>query len=316
MKISKILLILIFALVIQTNVKAETWNEPWQKEIIKQSEYFVLAKVISNIDSIGAEIEIIKYFGEQKLTGKILINGFSQLQMMSSSGHGLHLKFEKDQIFYFLLIKREDGNFAIPTPTSGFAILDEDKNVFATYRHSYHQVLIPQDIYEKTYTEIWNYYRNSSFDKEKIIGFINENIKKKPAGFDEDEISTFFLQHAALETEYLLDLSFELNNLKKFIDFENFHSNVSALQLLRNSDTKETKEYSLNYIKNKDNENFQKVIAIWSLNEIGGKEYKKKLIKIKDKLSDEETGFGGNIMDPRVGTHFPSPKSAVEELKK
>ncbi len=316
MKISKILLILIFAIGIQINAKAETWNEPWQKEIIKNSEYFVLAKVISNIDSIGTRIEIIKYFGDQKLTGEILINGFSQLQMTSSSGHGLHLDFKKDQILYFLLTKRKDGNFAIPTPTSGFAILDDDKNVYATYRHSYHQALIPQDIYEKTYTEIWNYYKTSNFDKDEIIGFINENIEKKPAGFGEDEISTFFLQHAALETAYLLDLTFELDKLKKFIDFENFHSNVSALQLLRNSDKKETKEYLFEYIKNDKNENFQKVIAIWSLNKISGKEYNKKLIKIKDILSDEETGFGGNIMDPRVGTHFPSPKSAVTELEK
>jgi len=316
MKIIKILLIIIFTVGIQINAKAETWNEPWQKEIIKKSEYFVLAKVISNIDSIGAKIEIIKYFGNQKLSGEILINGFSQLQMTSSSGHGLHLNFKKDQIFYFLLTKRKDGNYALPTPTSGFAILDEEKNVYATYRHSYHQALIPKNIYEKTYTEIWSYYKTSSFDKEKIISFINENIKKKPAGFGEEEISTFFLQHAALETAYLLDLTFELDQLKKFIDFENFHSNVSALQLLRNSDKKETKEYLFKYIQNVEKDNFQKVIAIWSLNKIGGKEYKKKLIKIKDELSDEDTGFGGNIMDPRVGTHFPSPKRAVTEIEK
>jgi hypothetical protein len=316
MSINKILLILILIIGINTNAKAETWNEPWQKEIIKKSEYFVLARVISNIDSIGTKIKIIKYFGNQKLTGEILINGFSQLQMTSSSGHGLHLDFEKDQIIYFLLSKRDDGNFEIPTPTSGYAVVDEDKNVYATYRHSYHQASIPQEIYEKTYTAIWNYYKTSSFNKEQIIGFINENIEKEPAGFGEDEISLFFLQHAALETAYLLDLTIELDKLKKFIDFENFHSNVSALQLLRNSDNKETKEYLFNYIKNEDNENFQKVIAIWSLNKIGGKEYRKRLSKIKDKLSDEDTGFGGNIMDPRVGTHFPSPKSAIEELEK
>lgn len=315
MKIEKILLLLIFVIGIQINAKAETWNEPWQKEIIKTSDYFVLAKVISNIDSIGTKLEIIKYFGDQKLTGEILINGFSKLEMTSSSGQGLHLDFEKDQIFYFLLTKRKDGNFAIPTPTSGFAILDDDKNVYATYRHSYHQALIPQDIYEKTYTEIWSYYKTSNFDKEKIIEFINENIEKEPAGFGEDEISTFFFQHAALETAYLLDLTFELDKLKKFIDFENFHSNVSALQLLGNSDKQETKEFLFEYIKNKKNENFQKVIAIWSLNKIGGEEYRKKLIRIKNRLSDEETGFSGNIMDPRVGTHFPSPKSAVEEIK-
>jgi hypothetical protein len=100
------------------------------------------------------------------------------------------------------------------------------------------------------------------------------------------------------------------------IDFENFHSNVSALQLLGNSDKQETKEFLFEYINNDKNKNFQKVIAIWSLTKIGDEEYKKKLIKIKNRLSDEETGFGGNLMDPRVGTHFPSPRGAVTELKK
>ncbi len=315
MKIIKITLFLFLTLTAQTKVSAETWNEPWQKEIIKKADYFVLGRVLSNIDSIGTEIEIIKFFGNQKLTGKILINGFSLLQMTSSSGHGVHLDFEKDQIFYFLLTKREDGNYAIPTPTSGFAILDEDKNVYATYRHSYHQALVSQEIYEKTYTEIWNYYKTSEFNKENILPFINEYIDKEPAGFVESEISTFFLQHAALETAYLLDITIELDRLKKFVESDNFHSRVSALQLLSNSKDKRTKEYLFDFIKNENNENFEKVIAIWSLSKIGGKEYKNKLIAIVDIVSDEETGFGGNIMDPRIGTHFPSPKSAIEELK-
>ena len=315
MRFIKIALFLILTLTVQTKVLAETWNEPWQKEIIKKADYFVLAKVLSNVDSIGAEIEIIKYFGNQKLTGKILINGFSLLQMTSSSGQGVHLDFEKDQFFYFLLTKREDGNYAIPTPTSGFAILDDDKNVFATYRHSYHQALISQETYEKTYIEIWNYYKTSEFNKENILPLINEYIDKEPAGFNENEISTFFLQHATLETAYLLDISIDLERLKKFVESDNFHSRVSALQLLSNSDNKKTKEYLFDFVNNKQNENFEKVIAIWSLNKIGDKKYKEKLIEIAEYQSDEETGFGGNIMDPRVGTHFPSPKQAIEQLK-
>jgi len=315
MRILKIILFLILTLTIQTKVTAETWDEPWQKEIIKNADYFVLAKVLSNIDSIGTEIKILKYFGNQKLEGKILINGFSLLNMTSSSGHGTHLDFEKDQIIYFLLTKRKDGNYAIPTPTSGFAVLDEDKNVYATYRHSYHQALVPQDIYEKTYTEIWNYYKTSKFNRENVLQLINENIDKEPAGFDENEISTFFLQHATLETAYLLDISIGLERLKKFVESDNFHSRVSGLQLLSNSDNEETKEYLFNFVNNEQNENFEKVIAIWSLNKIGGKKYKEKLIEISENQSDEETGFGGNIMDPRVGTHFPSPKEAIEQLK-
>lgn len=315
MKLIKIALFLILILTVQTKVLAETWNEPWQKEIIKKADYFVLAKVLSNVESIGTEIEIIKYFGNQKLDGKILINGFSLLRLVSSSGHGVHLNFEKDQFFYFLLTKREDGNYAIPTPTSGFAFLDEDKNVYATYRHSYHQALVPQEIYERTYIEIWNYYKTAEFNKENVLPLINKYIDKEPAGFEENEISTFYIQHAVLESAYLLEIPIALNRLKKFVESDNFHSRVSALQLLSNSNAEETKEYLFAFVNDEQNENFEKVIAIWSLRKNGGKEYKEKLLEIAENQSDEQTGFGGNLMDPRVGTYFPSPKSAIKALK-
>ena len=60
MRIIKIVFFLILTLTVQTKISAETWNEPWQKEVIKNSDYFVLAKVLSNVEGIGTEIEIIK----------------------------------------------------------------------------------------------------------------------------------------------------------------------------------------------------------------------------------------------------------------
>ena len=315
MRIIKIALFLALIITIQTKVSAETWNEPWQKEVIKGADYFVLAKVLSNVDTIGAKIEIIKHFGKQKLNGTVLINGFYNLNMTSASGQGVHLNFEKDQTLYFLLSKRKDGNYAISTPTSGYAVLSEEKLVVATYRHSYHQAQIPQDIFEESYTAIWNYYKTSKYDKESILPFINKYIDKKAAGFDENEISTFFKQHVALETAYLLDLPISLERLKKFVESDNFHSCVSALQLMSNSKDDETKEYLFNFIKNEENNNFERVIAIWSLSKIGGRKYKNKLLAIANNMSDEMTGFGGNIMDPRVGTYFPTPKAAILKLK-
>jgi len=310
----KLLAILILTLGIHTNLKAETWNEPWQKEIIQKAEYFVLANVIE-LDSLGVQIEILQNFGQKKLPNRVLINGFSLLNLRSSSGQEVHYNFEKGQKLYFLLTKKEDGNFAIPTPTSGFSVLDEENNVYATYRHSYHQALIPKYIYEMTYQVIWNYYHNLEYDKSPVMEFINEQIEKEPAGFEKNEISTFFLQHASLETAYLLDIPIELSRIKKFAKFDNFHSKVSSVQLMSLLDDQNTKEFLFEFIQSENNENFEKVIAIWSLKKIGGKEYNDKLVSIADNLSDEETGFGGNLMDPRIGTSFPSPREAVKETK-
>lgn len=310
----KILIILIISITCQNTVQAETWDEPWQKEIIQKSEYFVLGNVIK-LDSLGVHIQITQNFGTKELPNRILINGFSLLNLGSSSGQGVHFDFEEGQNHYFLLTKKEDGNFAIPTPTSGFALLDKENNVYATYRHSYHQALIPKDIYEITYKAIWNYYRGHDFDRKSTLEFINEQIDKGVAGFDENEISTFFLQHASLETAYLLDLPIELNRIEKFANSDNFHSKVSAVQLMSLLENKKTKDYLFAFIQSKKNDNFEKVIAIRSLKKIGGKEYNDKLKEIAYSLSDEETSFGGNIMDPRVETRFPSPRQAVEEIR-
>ncbi|TCI93149.1 hypothetical protein [Tenacibaculum sp. M341] len=309
----KIKLLIILIITFQSVLHAETWSEPWQKEIIQKSEYFILGNIIK-LDSLGVHVEVNQNFSNKKLSDKILINGFSLLKLRSASGHGVHFDFKKGENYYLLLTKRKDGNFAIPTPTSGFAMLDEKDNVRATYRHSYHQALIPKDIYELTYKAIWNYYHKANYNKNDIQKFIDDLIAKEPAGFEEDEISTFFLQHAALETAYLLDIPIELNRIIKFAKSTNFHSRVSTVQLMSLLKDKETKKFLFEYIQNDNNGNFDKVIAIRSLIKIGDKKYIDKLIKIADTLSDEETGFGGNIMDPRVATSFPSPREAVKEI--
>ena len=299
-------------LAFQSNMKAETWDEPWQKEIIQKSEHFILGQVIK-MDILGAHIAVKENFGNKRLSDTLLINGFSLLDLKSSSGQGLHFYFKEGQKSYFLLTERSDGHYAIPTPTSGFALLDEENHVNATYRHSYHVAYIPKDIYELTYKAIWNYYHDKDGDTNTVVQFINEQIDKNPAGFEEDEVPTFYLQHAALESAYLLDISLEFNRIKKFATSENFHSRVSAVQLMSLHKTKDTKEFLLEYIQSDSNENFDKVIAIRSLKTMGGRKYRKKLLAIADTLSDENTGFGGNIMDPRVATSFPSPREAVTE---
>ncbi|MFD1185285.1 hypothetical protein ACFQ2O_03630 [Pontibacter rugosus] len=314
MKSFRLLIVLIATLCLPLELFAETWDEPWQKEVIKKADYFILASVRS-IDSAGAKVDVVKSFGGNSLHGTINISGFYMLDLKSSSGRGLHFPLEEPKSYYLFLKKGEGGSYSLPTPTSGYAPLEEGK-VMATYRHSYHQALVSQEIYEDTYTEIWSYFKSKKFDRSKVSNFIEVYLSQEPAGFDEEEIETFFLQHVALETAFLLDMNMELGTLKKFIETDNFHSRVSALQLLRNDNSVAVAEYLFNFISDKKNGNFEKVIAIRSLWEVGGEAYQKKLMAMQRKLSDEETGFGGNIMDPRVATSFPSPRQAVLELSK
>ena len=64
-----------------------------------------------------------------------------------------------------------------------------------------------------------------------------------------------------------------------------------------------------------DGTNFAKVMAVWGLRRLGAREYLDKLAAFLAKAPEAETGFGGSIMDPRVGTRFPrSVKAAVQAL--
>lgn len=306
---------LFFALIFLFNFKSThacTWDEPWQKEILEKADHFVLATIQIN-DSTGVHLQIIKNIGKEKLHGLIeLESPFSHTS--SSSGHGSHFNFHEGDTGYFFLRKVDDNLYSIPTPSSAFAKLNSTGKVYATYRHSYHQAVVPQQIFEKTYSQIWSYYKYKTYEKDSILPFINEYIDLPRAGFAESEIDVFFKQHVALETAYLLDITVDLTRIQKFISEENFHSTVSALQLLSHTNTEASKSFLFEYIKEKDNENFQKVIAIWAFAKHANKKEIRKLKRLKSRLSDDEQGFGGNIMDPRVGTRFPSPKRAVDEL--
>lgn len=306
-------LIFIFILINLTSF-ATTWNEPWQKEIIEKSEYFALGKVIKVSDT-SVTVHIIKNFGPN-LKEDIIIDGFFMLQICSQTGgHRPEFYLKEGDEGYFLMKKGENGNYQIPTPTSGFDRI-VDGTVYATYRHTYHRATIKPEVYEMTYKEIWKKYHSRSFNKKEIKKFIDHNLSLKPAGFSDDEIDLFFLQHVALETAYLLEIEIDFEILKKFIEIDNFHSKISALRVMGLLNTNVTKQYLFDYIKNSNNDNFTIVMAIYSLLKLEDDTYLNKLFSIKNELSDKETGFGGNIMDPRICTRLPNPKNLVISIEK
>ena len=60
---------------------------------------------------------------------------------------------------------------------------------------------------------------------------------------------------------------------------------------------------------------FAKVMCVWGLKRLNAKGMISRLEAYLKTGADQETGFGGNIMDPRVGTYFPeSVKASIKEL--
>lgn len=314
MRLFKTSVFLVFVF-IQTTTWATTWDEPWQDAVIKQADVFVLAKMISSDEEKGLTIEIINTLGGSELKGKIKVTDFYLLYLCSTSeGHGPEFNFEGVEECYFFLKKNEKGNYSIATPTAGFANIVEG-SVYATYRHTYHQALVDPEVYEKTMTAIFNNYHGQSYDKKYISDYVDKYLSLDPAGFAEDEINTFFGQHVALECAYHLGLTEYYAKILPFLaDTSNFHNEVSAARALVSYNTAECKQQLISVVSDTTRGHFLQVICIRTLSEFKPTELKEQLVKVNETASSEHTGFGGSIMDPRVCTHIPDVKYALEQL--
>ena len=108
-----------------------------------------------------------------------------------------------------------------------------------------------------------------------------------------------------------MNLRVELDILMKFTGSDNFHAQISAMRAMGNGRGKKTVEHLIEFIFNEEKDPFSKTMAIQALAKVGNKRQKQKVMKRVEELSEEETGFGGNIMDPRVCTTVPNPKRAA-----
>lgn len=313
MKNQKLILFIIFITIFFSSF-ALTWDEPWKDEVIKEADYFIYAKVKSyNKESVT--LKIIKTLGGEELSGKIEITDFYLLNICSRTGNQkAGFNFRDIENCYFFVKKDTLGKYCIATPTTGFDYV-KNKKVFATYRHSYHQAIVPVDIYERTMTSIFNHYHNQSYDEGYIKEFVNKYLSLQPAGFDEDEINTFFAQHVALECIYHLRLSGYYSKIMPFLnDTMNVHNQISGARALISCNTEECKKELLAVIENTMRSPFVQVICVWTISEFKPSGLKEKLIQIFEIASSDDNGFGGDIMDPRICTQFPSVKEAIEML--
>ncbi|MBG8554166.1 hypothetical protein [Hymenobacter guriensis] len=295
--------------------QATTWDEPWQDQVVKGADHFVLAKVTEHDEKKGLTVTILRSLDGSNLAGSIAITDFYLLDICSTSGgHGPEFHVEKADTCYFFLKKNPQGTYSLATPTTGFATVRQNK-VAATYRHSYHQALVPQAVYEPTMTAIFNHYHGKSYDATFIKSFLNQTLALPPATINEESMATFFLQHAALETIYHLGLTDFYALVQPFLrDSQNFHAQISAARALTPTNTPEAKQQLLALLKDKTTTDFTKTVAVWTLAAYKPIELKPELQKLAKHASTEENGFGGNIMDPRVCTHMPSVKDALAKL--
>lgn len=295
-------------------VQATTWDEPWQETLVKKADSFVLARVTASDAQKGVTINVLRSLAGSPLAGTVQITGFYSLDLCSvSAGEGPEFHLRADSCYFFLK-KQSAGTYAIATPTTGFAPTKAGR-VVATYRHSYHQALVPQAVYEPTMTAIFQHYHGQDYNVAFINQLITSALALPPARIDKAGMPTFFAQHVALETIYHLGLTTYYAAVLPFLhDTTNFHAQTSAARALSAIPSHEAKQQLLRLLEDKHTQSFVKVVAINTLAVYRPKELKPELVKLAKTASAEANDFGGNIMDPRVCTHLPSVKESLTKL--
>lgn len=316
----KYLLFFLIGIMIPASLRATTWDEPWMFEVISGADSFVKVDVTDNNDE-EFTARITKQLAGEKAQETITVNAYHQLSFSSHSIDEDGFPFNPD-LDYYLFIKKgkKPGEYSIATPTTGWAKVTES-GVNATYRHSYHQALVPEDVYEMSMSAIFNKIHGVKTDEKPVLAFMNTHLNTPPAllakaSEDPAVADEFFLQHVALELFRYFGSPADMKRVEPFLVADDFHVQISAVRAIGRLKTKESQERLMKFIEGKQY-GFAKIMAIWSLRDAHARQFKDRLKAFLETGEDEETGFGGNIMDPRVGTRFPSSvKSAITDLLK
>lgn len=289
-----------------------TWDEPWQEDIIHESEYFLLGRVVDARPG-SVKIKVLKPFGKNVEENEITLEGFHLLSVCNpNDSQKITFFFQMIDSVYLFLKKTEIG-YCIPTPTSGFAIVANGK-VLSTFRHSFHQAQLNVNDYECCMKKIWEHSKGIPTSETCSSKLIEKALKKSPAEFGNSDINTFFIQHAALEVIYYTGQTDKFQSILPFLKCKNTHLVISAARCLSNINTEESRKALVELIIDDSRDNFTKVIAAGCLKKIITPQWLPKIAILRDKANENPIAFTSNTSDPRSCTMLPSLKDALDEI--
>jgi MYXO-CTERM domain-containing protein len=192
--------------------------------------------------------------------------------------------------------------------------------VVGVYRHSYHAALVSPELYEWTQRAIFNHSLLEPWDEKRVRKFITKELAAPPGPLETHVDSDFFRQHVALELLIHqggagISAKAILPLLEPYLEDSGFHPQISAVRALSAVHGEASTERLLRFVEKPEREGFAKVMAIGDLEYRRTKKVQIRLEAYQAVAETEEIGFGGNIMDPRIGTYFPdSVKSSIDNV--
>ena len=306
---------LLVALVCHCNAQATTWDEPWHKEVVSGATSLGFYEIVSS-QPHKVTLKQLKHIAGDDTGATAQLQSFYALRLTSlSSGDKPEFRLPQGRRAYFYL-KRVDTGWAMATPTSGYALLDANGKVAATYRFSAHQAWIDPQLYETTQRCIFQKLHGAEHCDPTITTFIATELAKPASGIGPGETpegqQEFFRQHAALETAGLIGTTLPEDLLERFLTKSDVHVQISALRALAGSSRSDKADRLIRFVEDNNATMPARVVAVLLLKEVGAHQMKARMQAYASHASEEETGLGIALMDPRIGTWFPSSlKEAV-----
>lgn len=309
--------ILAVLLAVATPASAHTWNEPWHREVVKQADSFGLFELVD--DKHGTALKRIRVLAGVATPDTFALSGYYQPGYFNSGDHEDHFGLKEGQRAY-LMLKQEGERWLLATPTAGVDLLREDAFVAATYRISFHQTLQRPDAYERVQACVFRSLHRETCDVAILASDLDAPLREKAAVLSEtataEEQDLFFRQHVALETAYLLNRNLSLALLEPFLKSDFFHVQLSGVRALAANQDPNRDARLLEFIRDDSRTPVARVMAVRMAQELGHAALLDQIRAYGPQASEDESHLPiGSIMDPRIGTAYPSSlKQAIEML--
>lgn len=302
---------------LSANTYALTWDEPWQKEVIKESDSFGLYTIVENRGD-ALELKLVKNIAGEKTSSEIVVSSFYKFNIeSSSSGHNEPIFFYKPGQKVYFFLKKSGNKYQVASPTAGNDEVLENGNVAASFRISMHKTEIDAKTYESAQSCFFSYLHNGSCTADVVNEIIAKPLKERVGELSEnatqEDAEIFFKQHVALEASYIINYQNSYETLRPFLNSKFFHVQISAIRALSVTNSEAKNHQIIEYITKSEASDIAKVMAIVMLHEINYQGSIEDLVNYLPLASNEEVSLVPDIMDPRVSTNYPeSVKAAIQ----
>lgn len=302
---------------LSANTYALTWDEPWQKEVIKESDSFGLYTIVENRGD-ALELKLVKNIAGEKTSSEIVVSSFYKFNIeSSSSGHNEPIFFYKPGQKVYFFLKKSGNKYQVASPTAGNDEVLENGNVAASFRISMHKTEIDAKTYESAQSCFFSYLHNGSCTADVVNEIIAKPLKERVGELSEnatqEDAEIFFKQHVALEASYIINHQNPYETLRPFLNSKFFHVQISAIRALSVTNSEAKNHQIIEYITKSEASDIAKVMAIVMLHEVNYQGSIVDLVNYLPLASNEEVSLVPDIMDPRVSTNYPeSVKAAIQ----